>query len=588
MLCSHETKELFSAISENKADKVEYWLKKGADTNAINSLAETPLIVATKQARWNALKMLVKHSKEKIPTEVLHETIMYQEEIAQLIIEKGCDFEKQSDSRGQYPLHTAIIYEKVHLIKLLLEHGANPAIKSEAKVGKTELTPLQYALQRKVDIVIVKLLLDALINKNIKFEVDTELENAAKFNNWDYVKLFISHPKYQLAASVSDNLLLYAVNQNKEDIFHLLKEKKASLNRYYFPDKGYYPLHTAVNNNNIRMVGLLLEAKADPFMKSVAANESKLPSVTSFDIAINNGHKEMINFLLEKTGQKDKKMDEILSSVTSYRTASAKMNECLDKYKLMPEHVLQYIQKKPKDVNAHLLILTFFQYMINKKNLTFVEMFKDIQFKGHDYVAEAIIDVITDVSESNPKFNKAIPALTQTLLKPVEMDTKHAETCLSSNELTELQLLKNKYVKTLRDKVRDIQDLNFDKKIIQQIAAIHDIEDNLYANTYDPEKIENKLKLIYGKDIFSGSFFYKNPLLLLIKQINLSLKTQNQAVSPALNAPPKYNPESEKMENEQPGLAPNNSYLKMNLFQEKLEIEEEQIEGLQMGREINL
>ncbi|HEX2549038.1 MAG TPA: ankyrin repeat domain-containing protein, partial [Gammaproteobacteria bacterium] len=480
---------------------------------------------------------------------------------------------------GLRPLHVAVNKKNFTLVKAILEHKANPDCKTElTETNKKEITPLQLAIQSNQP-EMIKILLDANADVNLIMDnKESPAAYAAELEFWDCVTELIYHPKCQLTQEELAKLLCHAVGQNQTSMVELLLDKKAPPQKRYFIFSGYFPLHRAVEHNNIAMVNDLLEKKADLLLKTKALDRKQ---ETCLDIALQKGHPEMINFLLEKGELKKQKMDECFADILSYRAAFAAMTRCLSEFKISQTNVLSYIEQKKDHPNYFLLLLSSFLYLSNNKTSPVDCLFEDIKYEGQIYIAEALLEIFINAAESHHEYYQTLPEVCRKICTPKVLDIKNNQAQFGAVDLTNLFLFKNSNIKIVKSKKENLHSFTQNKTLIHRVAIVNDIRDRIRLNTYDPIHIESQLKLTYGEDIFYTSFFNRNPLLTYVRQLSIAFKKlDSKSIRKDAIRPPEYNPEYPL---DEPGAINHNAYFNMNLFpanpNEIEGKEEEQIEG---------
>ena len=127
---------LYRALISNNIEAMKELLKEGADPNIANNMNETPLYQAIDNDNKEAILLLLDN-------------------------EANCNICK---SDGNSPLHLAIKKLAVDYIELLLNKGANPNLKNKLY----QQTPLHLAIKSKLNISIIKLLLEYNADFTIK------------------------------------------------------------------------------------------------------------------------------------------------------------------------------------------------------------------------------------------------------------------------------------------------------------------------------------------------------------------------------------------------------------------------------------
>ncbi len=223
---------------------IESFIQEGADVNLITRDYNIPPLYATTSAE-NA-------------------------EIVKLLLEHKAD-PNSKDSDDSTSLFCAVDNCNVKIAKLLLEHNADPNVKNSY-----DNTPLFRAVDR-CNVEIVKLLLEHKADPNSKgrmfdYGVVSSLHRAVDKCNVEIVKLLLEH---KANPNTEDATLHKAVDNGNVEIVKLLLEHKADPN--VKDSYGKTPLFRAADSpssDNVEIVKLLLEHKADPNVKD---NEGETP-----------------------------------------------------------------------------------------------------------------------------------------------------------------------------------------------------------------------------------------------------------------------------------------------------------------------
>lgn len=159
---------LHEAAKAGNAEFVSLLLESRAAVDPTNSSDATPLLLAVVNNRTDAVRVLLQHkadpnregvapnpfnpneAKRSLP--ILFAIWRGDDNIVKLLLDAGANPEK--DSQYEVPLFTAITYNRVDAVQILLEHGADPN-----RVVKG-IRPLNHALRQKKDARIAHLLLD--------------------------------------------------------------------------------------------------------------------------------------------------------------------------------------------------------------------------------------------------------------------------------------------------------------------------------------------------------------------------------------------------------------------------------------------
>jgi ankyrin repeat protein len=186
---------------------------------------------------------------------------------------------------GSYPLHIAVRMGHVEVVKILLEHGADPTVRD--KFGKC---PIDYSEKREIAI--------ALRNNPKQMQLlsmRNELANAADKGDLDTLnKILDQGVVYPNDHATGDDRLDHpsalhlAASQGFGDIVLELIRRGADVNVQDISEVT--PLHYAARKNKIETAKILLDAGANVNAKNIFGN----PLI---DAAM-NGHLEMVKLLL--------------------------------------------------------------------------------------------------------------------------------------------------------------------------------------------------------------------------------------------------------------------------------------------------
>ncbi len=227
-----------------------------------------------------------------IDQELSNAIIASDEDRVKFLIGKGADVNKQ-DSQGWTPLANAARQRKDKIAEILLENGANPNLSSDGT------TPLIAAVMRDSVPTI-----DVLLKHGAKIEEPgpegyRPLSMAIADSRYDAAKALIEHGADINAASGEDGLtpLIVAAAQTGPaegarfvpgstrpiDIAKMLVDGGADVNAQ--AKNGMTALMVAATHNSPPMIGLLMDAGADPDLKNSLGQ-------TATDVAKINGNEE--------------------------------------------------------------------------------------------------------------------------------------------------------------------------------------------------------------------------------------------------------------------------------------------------------
>jgi ankyrin len=232
-----------------------------------------------------------------IPSSKFHMAVYFGDlETVKELLEKDRKLINKKDNNGFKPLHLASTEDRKETLNYLISSGADINGKASHEIAPG-ITALHLAVMfDKVDI--IKILLNNKADPESKTETsgNTPLHNAASFGNIEIAKLLL---KAGANVDVNNNYgytpLHNAASFGNIEIAKLLLKAGADVdvNNNY----GHTPLHDATNSRQINMVRYLLENGANPNKKSVNG-ESPLT------IAKSRKYKEIITALEENRTKK--------------------------------------------------------------------------------------------------------------------------------------------------------------------------------------------------------------------------------------------------------------------------------------------
>jgi quinoprotein dehydrogenase-associated probable ABC transporter substrate-binding protein len=227
---SSVNRELGDAVLANDVDRAAYLIGKGGDVNALDNLGTSPLTTA---ARVGCIEMM------------------------QLLIKHGAKVDR-ADTDGSTPLMGAVERNQAAAIRFLLAHGAN--VEKGAPRG---FTPLSLAIEeQQFDAA------DALIKGGADVNVPASTYRLT--------------PLMVVASELpprADSLVRILQNHGPMDIARALLAHKAKVNAT--DAQGVTALMIAAAHDNSPMIALLIQAGANPYLKSQAGE-------TARDIAVKN------------------------------------------------------------------------------------------------------------------------------------------------------------------------------------------------------------------------------------------------------------------------------------------------------------
>ena len=138
------------AAMSGHPDIIRYLLQLGSDPDVTNKYQETPLLIAVKAGQLEAVKLLYPYHNRKLDRDyngnglISSAAMDHQSEVLQYLLQQDKSGINDQNRDGKTALMISAEYGFTDIVKLLLQNGANPALKS--KEGKTAL---DYALHWK-------------------------------------------------------------------------------------------------------------------------------------------------------------------------------------------------------------------------------------------------------------------------------------------------------------------------------------------------------------------------------------------------------------------------------------------------------
>lgn len=133
-------------VRKSSVDVVKFLLTGGANSNITNQEGKTPLYLAMMGTlNKDLIKLLLDHDTDpniaakdgRFPLII----DLYKSEIAELLLKKGANPNRQTVRTGFSALHCAVAYGQIKTTEILLQYGANPSLYNHK--GQT---PLELAM----------------------------------------------------------------------------------------------------------------------------------------------------------------------------------------------------------------------------------------------------------------------------------------------------------------------------------------------------------------------------------------------------------------------------------------------------------
>jgi ankyrin repeat protein len=233
------SQELSNAVNANDVDRVKFLVEKGAAVNKPDPQGWTPLQNAARQRKDGMIKAL---------------------------IELGADVNRPDDS-GMTPLIGAAMRDHVPSIKVLIEKGANIE-----QPGPQGFRPLALAIaENKYE------------SAKALMEAGADLSAASGADGLTPLMLIAAQ------TSPAEGARFLPGSTRPSDIARGLVERGADVNAQ--SKSGVTALMIAATHNSAPMIGLLMDAGADPALKNQQGQ-------TATDVAEKNGNQEAAQAIL--------------------------------------------------------------------------------------------------------------------------------------------------------------------------------------------------------------------------------------------------------------------------------------------------
>jgi len=222
--------EFFDAVIANDVDRADYLLGKGAHVNRLSDLGETALTTASRAGCLPMMRLLIEHGAKV----------------------------NRPDGDGLTPLMGAVQRDQATAVKYLLAHGA-----SMEKGAPAGFTPLSLAIEEQQYDAAYALI-----------EAGADVNTPASTHRLTPLMVVASELPPE-----SDSMVRILQQHGPMEIARALLARKAALNTV--DADGVTALMIAAAHDNAQMIALLVQAGANPHMKSGAGE-------TARDIAVRN------------------------------------------------------------------------------------------------------------------------------------------------------------------------------------------------------------------------------------------------------------------------------------------------------------
>ena len=263
----------------------ELLLEHGAEVDTRDKDHWTPLHFASQYGKAEILRLLLDHgaevnaetdNREKPLHLVSYGEYKSQEvgvHLIQLLLERSADVNARRNDH-QTPLHAASYFGNVGIVRLLLDHGADPEANADGDMGDKPLHKVSSGEYRSQEdgVRVAQLLLEHGADVNTRRDDHwTSLHAASYFGNVEIVRLLLDHgadPEASAEGYMGDKPLHkvsvgeYRSHEDGVRVAQLLLERGADVNTRR--NDHQTPLHAASYFGNVEIVRLLLDHGADP------------------------------------------------------------------------------------------------------------------------------------------------------------------------------------------------------------------------------------------------------------------------------------------------------------------------------------
>ena len=268
-------------------------LEHGGDVNTRRKDGWTPLHVASYFGDVEIVRLLLDHGAdpeanaegdmgEKPLHKVSYGKYRSQEDgvrVAQLLLEHGGDVNTRRKD-GWTPLHLASYFGDAEIVRLLLDHGADPEANAEGDMGEKPLHKVSYGKYRSQEdgVRVAQLLLEHGADVNTRRDDRwTPLHLASLFGKFEIVQVLIDHGAEVDAVDDFNKTPLHEVSQGKSEseedgvrVARLLLDHGADVNAK--ERSGHTPLALVSRNERPKLAELLLEHAANVDAQRPSAN----------------------------------------------------------------------------------------------------------------------------------------------------------------------------------------------------------------------------------------------------------------------------------------------------------------------------
>jgi len=297
---SNGSSPLLAAICSDNKKMISLLLENGADCNIPDNDGNTPLIKAADRDDDSLVQLLLNkgakpelHNNQKLTALHLAASKKNLAMVNHLLASSSREnFINLTDDLGRTPLYMATEAKKLKIVKLLLNHNADPNLSDTQ--GLTPLALATYANSFKI---FKELLKKSNIDSINKFyQKTTLLAYAISFNKLEFTKELVTsgadmHQSHEFVEYQTP--FMQACSLGNVEVIDVLLNADTQKRWVSITDEfGKNALHCAIDSKNHKAVEALLKAGAD-IMHINAKGLTPLMSATEA------GNKKMVSLILE-------------------------------------------------------------------------------------------------------------------------------------------------------------------------------------------------------------------------------------------------------------------------------------------------
>ena len=292
-----------TAAVEGRLNEVDRLIREGRNIESFGSRNEhstrefyrtTALYRAARRGHFAIVHLLLRHHANPNPRREDGKSLVRlvaddgSVDILRLLLEYGADFQRQ----GALP--QAALFGHLNVVQLLLDYGAD--------IDEVSRQTALYRAASNGYAPIVEHLLREGANVNLQVSEHSALSKAVQHGHVQCVRLLLQFgARFNMCIGrYAEPLILLASDLGNEAIVRELLRKGASPNdhnRRILPDRRKrYPLHFAARKGHVGVARQLLHYHANP---NATTDDGRGP----LDIAIERGHREMIELLYDAGGE---------------------------------------------------------------------------------------------------------------------------------------------------------------------------------------------------------------------------------------------------------------------------------------------